>query len=313
MIKNNNLIEVNTITKRYGKFSAVKNISFELAKGDVLGFLGPNGAGKSTAMQMLSGNLKPDQGDILIKGVNLYQQSVEAKINLGYLAENPPLYREMTVDEYLYYCGRLRQIKKKHLDKAMFQVKNDCGLALQSKKRIGLLSKGFQQRVGIAQAIIHQPDVIILDEPTDGLDPRQMVEIRSLIKNLQKKSGIIFSTHILSEVQAICNRVLIINQGQQVHYGDMSELQQDNQLKEMVIGFRNPPDIKVLLKLSGVTKVEQLPANRFKIGCDQQQNPVENIVRQSVQQDWGLCALIPYQHSLENIFIDLVNQEQPSC
>src|SRR5512143_1266958 len=215
-MSNDTLIKVEHLVRYYGPQCAVNGVSFEVKRGEVLGFLGPNGAGKSTTMQMITGNLAPTAGRITINGIDILDKPKEAKAALGFLPEQPPVYRELTVDEYLRYCARLNRIAKGEIAKAMNNAKERCGLADVGKRLIGNLSKGYQQRVGIAQAIIHRPDVVILDEPTVGLDPIQIREIRKLIRELGGEHSVILSTHILPEVQATCNRVQIINKGQLV-------------------------------------------------------------------------------------------------
>jgi len=210
-----NLIEATQLTRYYGRHCAVQNLSFSLAKGQILGFLGENGAGKTTTLQMLAGNLAPSSGTIRINGFDLASQPKAAKRSLGYVPDMPPLYKELTVQEFLIYCAKLHGVAKAEIAAAAIdQTKARCGLTEVGERLIGNLSKGFQQRIGIAQAILHNPDIIILDEPTVGLDPIQIREIRSLIKELGQTQGIIFSSHILSEVQEICTDVLIIQHGQ---------------------------------------------------------------------------------------------------
>ena len=223
------LITVNNLTRHYGDFCAVNDISFELATGDILGFLGPNGAGKSSTMQMLTGNLAPTLGEIFIDGIDLLDEPRKAKSALGYLPEKPPLYKELTVTEYLVYCARLHRLDKQAIMSACDSAIERCGLGEVRKRLIRNLSKGYQQRVGIAQAILHSPPVIILDEPTVGLDPIQIIEIRKLIKELGSNHGIILCTHILPEVQAVCNRVQIINRGELVYKADLDEILSDQQ------------------------------------------------------------------------------------
>ncbi|NDG87803.1 MAG: ABC transporter ATP-binding protein, partial [Gammaproteobacteria bacterium] len=210
------LIEVEQLTRYYGDHCAVNNVSFALEKGEILGFLGPNGAGKTSTMQMICGNLAPTSGQVLINGIDMLDQPKEAKRALGYLPEIPPVYRDLTVDEFLGYCARLHGIPMERRQKALDQARERTGLKDVADRLIGNLSKGYQQRVGIAQAIVHMPDVIILDEPTVGLDPIQIREIRELIRDLGQEHGVILSTHILSEVQESCTRVQIIHQGRLV-------------------------------------------------------------------------------------------------
>ena len=223
---NTPLLRVNKLQRSYGKLFAVQNISFDLQKGEVLGFLGPNGAGKSTTMQMLSGVLAPDAGEIMVDGIDIARQPTRAKARIGYLPETPPLYPDLTVQEYLDYAARLHRISGPDIQQAVQQVMEQCNLLQHTKKRIRNLSKGYQQRVGIAQAIVHKPDIILLDEPTNGLDPIQIREIRTLIQQLGQEHAIILSSHILPEVESSCSRVLILNNGAIVFSEQMENLEQ---------------------------------------------------------------------------------------
>ncbi len=222
------------LCRNYGNYVAVCNINLELKRGEVLGLLGPNGAGKTTTMRMLTGNLAPSDGSIEVCGIDLLSNPQEAKTHLGFLPEIPPLYQDMTVDEYLLFAARLHHINKHEIGQKLEGVKQRCGLEDRSRHLIGTLSKGFQQRVGIAQAIIHNPDVIILDEPTVGLDPNQIREIRKLIRELGNFSSVILSTHILSEVESICDRVQIMYKGGVVFDQAMTELKQQGANLEMI-------------------------------------------------------------------------------
>ena len=219
-------VSAQDLSRSYGSRSAVSNIGFELRQGEVLGLLGPNGAGKTTTLQMLAGCLAPSTGAIEICGINLLEHPREAKALLGYLPETPPLYRELTVNEYLQLAARLHRIPKNEIAAAVNTTRQRCGLSEVGKRLIGNLSKGYQQRVGIAQAIVHNPRVVILDEPTVGLDPIQIREIRSLIRELGGEHSVILSTHILPEVESVCDRIQIMNQGKLVFGGDMAELKQ---------------------------------------------------------------------------------------
>jgi ABC-2 type transport system ATP-binding protein len=210
------LVVASGLSRYYSDHCAVDNLEVQLRKGEVLGLLGPNGAGKSTTMQMLTGNLAPTMGEILINGIDLLDEPRKAKQQIGYLPEQPPVYRDLTVGEYLHYCARLRNVPAKERKAAVDRATERCGLESVGKRLIGNLSKGFRQRVGIAQAILHNPAVVILDEPTVGLDPIQIREIRRLIRELGQEHGIILSTHILPEVQAVCDRVQILNRGKTV-------------------------------------------------------------------------------------------------
>ncbi len=222
------------VCRNYGSYVAVCNINLELKRGEVLGLLGPNGAGKSTTMRMLTGNLAPSAGSIEVCGIDLLSNPQEAKMHLGFLPEIPPLYQDMTVDEYLVFAARLHRIDTYEIGQKLDGIKQRCGLEDRSRHLIGTLSKGFQQRVGIAQAIIHSPDVIILDEPTVGLDPNQIREIRKLIRELGNSSSVILSTHILSEVESICDRVQIMCKGSVVFDQAITELKQQETNLEMI-------------------------------------------------------------------------------
>ncbi len=303
------LVQVKHLTRYYSQTCAVNDVSFDLAKGEVLGFLGPNGAGKSSTMQMITGNLAPGAGQVNIAGIDLLEQPKQAKREIGYLPEQPPLYRELTVDEFLRYCAQLNRIPRSHISSAMATAKEHTGLGDVGRRLIGNLSKGYQQRVGIAQAIIHSPAVVILDEPTVGLDPLQIREIRALICELGKEHGIILSTHILPEVQATCTRVQIINRGKLVFSDTTAGLESRMNATALIAGFHSAPDLAALQQLSGVERVEPLPGNRVRLHYDDS-NPAEALVEQSVAQRWRLHELTPECRTLEQIFIELTCSEE---
>lgn len=297
----NTLISVNNLTRHYGDVVAVNNISFELKVGDILGFLGPNGAGKSSTMQMLSGNLAPTLGAISINGVDLLAQAKIAKKALGYLPENPPLYQEMTVDEYLLFCARLHHIKKSQLTKVCDSAIERCALGDVKKRLIRNLSKGYQQRVGIAQAILHSPPVIILDEPTIGLDPIQILEIRQLMKTLGESHGIILCTHILPEVEAVCNRVQIINCGELVYSASLNEMlhQQEDRFD---ITLSSAVDQNTLTSHKVFDAIEIINPQRFSASS---KLSAEKLTAYIVEQQWGLTRFSTDELSLEKTFIAL--------
>ena len=258
------LIEVENLSRYYQNHCAISHLSFTLKAGEVLGYLGPNGAGKSTTMQVISGNLAPTEGEVRIAGHDILEAPRAAKSQLGYLPEHPPVYRDASVDEYLKYCARLHRISRTQLPAAIARVKSQCGLEDVGERLIGNLSKGFKQRVGIAQAIIHDPPVVILDEPTVGLDPIQIREIRQLIRDLGSERSVILSTHILSEVQATCDRVQIIRAGELIYNASIESLTH-NQDISVAVALRSPPGLDELLAIDGVDHADMLSEGKFRI------------------------------------------------
>ena len=303
-------VEANQLTRLYGGREAVSDVSFTLSKGEVLGFLGPNGAGKSTTMKMLTGNLAPSNGSVKICGIDMIENPKEAKALIGYLPEMRPLYKELTVDEYLQVAARLHRVRSGHIKKAVEIAKERCGLGHMSKRLIENLSNGYQQRVGIAQAIIHNPMVVILDEPTVGLDPIQIRDIRALIREVGAEHSVIISTHILPEVEMVCDHVQIIDKGKLVFNGSIDVLKRHRIGNKLLIGMHNPPNSDTLLKISGVTEVEALPSGLIRIRFADDATPAESIVQASVQNGWGLHQIAPDQTSLEDVFVQLTYQEQ---
>jgi len=306
---NEELLSVKHLSRFYGSLAAVNNISFHLNKGEVLGFLGPNGAGKSSTMQVITGNLAPSTGQINICGVDLLDSAKQAKANIGYLPEQPPLYRELTVDEYLSFCMQLHRIESSKQKQAIERAKERCGLTEVGQRLINNLSKGYQQRVGIAQAIIHNPEIIILDEPTVGLDPIQIREIRTLIRELAEDHGVILSTHILPEVQMTCDRVQIINRGQLVYSDDINHLHQRMRSNSIILGLSHAPAEAELKSLKGIDEVEVLSNTRFRLSHATEDNPAENIAQIAADKNWGLFEIRPEQKTLEQIFVELTSGE----
>jgi len=309
---NEPLIQVENLTRDYAETRAVDGISFEVARGQVLGFLGPNGAGKTTTMQMLSGNLAPSRGRIRIAGIDLLDRPRQAKAALGYLAERPPLYRELTVDEYLGYCARLNRIPRSEARQALARARRRCGLEEVGNRLIGNLSKGYQQRVGIAQAIIHSPPVVILDEPTVGLDPIQIGDLRNLIRELGAEHAVILSTHILPEVQAICSDVLIINRGRLVLSQSVQELERGQEGSDLRLCLSRPPtDVAAAVgALPGVAGVQHLGDDCLLVRCDPGEGAVaERIAQAALTNRWGLREIAVERHTLERVFLDLVHRD----
>lgn len=307
---NNITVEATELTRLYGGREAVSNVSFTLSKGQVLGFLGPNGAGKSTTMKMLTGNLAPSNGSVKICGIDMIENPKEAKALIGYLPEMRPLYRELTVDEYLTIAARLHRVASGNIKKAVENAKERCGLGHMSKRLIENLSNGYQQRVGIAQAIIHSPMVVILDEPTVGLDPIQIRDIRALIREVGGEHSVIISTHILPEVEMVCDHVQIIDKGKLVFNGGIDVLKKQRIGNKLLIGLRNPPTADAMLKIAGVVEVESLPNNMMRVRFAEDTAPAEAIVQAAVSNGWGLFQIAPDQTSLEDVFVQLTYQDQ---
>lgn len=310
---NNLTVEAIEITRLYGGREAVSNVSFSLNKGEVLGFLGPNGAGKSTTMKMLTGNLAPSSGSVKICGIDMIENPKEAKALIGYLPEMRPLYKELTVDEYLTMAARLHRVSAKHIKSAVEAAKERCGLGHMSKRLIENLSNGYQQRVGIAQAIIHRPMVVILDEPTVGLDPIQIRDIRALIREVGGEHSVIISTHILPEVEMVCDRVQIIDKGKLVFNGSIDVLKRQRVGNKLLIGLRQAPKADDLLNIAGVVEAETLPSGMIRVRFEGDTAPAEAIVQTAVQQGWGLYQIAPDQTSLEDVFMQLTYQEQAAA
>ncbi len=298
------LIQVENLYRDYGNLHALTDINLTLNRGEVLGFLGPNGAGKSTTMQIISGNLAPTSGRVRINGFDILDEPRQAKAALGFLPEQPPLYQELMVNEYLEYCAQLNRIAKLYIQDVVKKACERCGLSDVRKRLIGNLSKGYQQRVGIAQAIIHNPEVVILDEPTVGLDPIQIIEIRELIRELGSDHSVILSTHILPEVQTTCDRVIIINQGRIALEESLDELELRLHSNSVTVSLENPPSNETLNALEGITQLEQLNKHRYQLHCSDAFNPAD-FAKAAVNNNWQLTELAPKNNSLEQIFIDI--------
>ncbi len=303
------LIEVQGLSRYFGHLCAVDNVSFRVHKGEVVGFLGPNGAGKTTTMNIITGNLAPSAGSITIAGHDLLDDPKAAKGAIGYLPEQPPLYRELTVNEYLDFCAALNRLPRNQQRSARDAAKEKTGLTEVSNRLIGNLSKGYQQRVGIAQAVIHMPPVVILDEPTVGLDPIQIREIRRLIRDLGKEHSVILSTHILPEVQATCDQVQIINNGKLVLHDSIDGLEHHLQSASLTVAFHNTPDMEKLQSITGIKKVEQQREGRLRLFYEPDRDPTDEIVNCSAEHQWGLYELRPGRASLEEIFLQLTTEE----
>ncbi len=304
------LVDIQQLTRDFGPLRAVDEISFQVHQGEVLGFLGPNGAGKSSTMQMITGNLAPTSGQIQINGIDLLDSPKQAKAQIGYLPEQPPIYPDLTVNEYLRYAAKLNGIKGSEIKTSVEQAKSRCGLDKVGSRLTGNLSKGYQQRVGIAQAIIHSPKVVIFDEPTVGLDPIQIREIRALIQELKSDHSVILSTHILPEVQTMCDRVLMINRGKLLMSEEMNALLGDHSQSILLVGFNRTIEISALQAIPSIQRVESIADNRYRLVTDAPVEAAEAIVQQSVVEDWHLIELHQEKRSLEQVFVDTVYSDQ---
>jgi ABC-2 type transport system ATP-binding protein len=295
-------IEVKHLTKFFGEQAAVNDISFEIGKGEIVAFLGPNGAGKSTTMKMITGYIPASAGTITVNGITVDVDDLETRKIIGYLPENNPLYLDMYVKEYLHFVGSIYKIQDlKNRVNEMIQM---VGLELEQHKKIGALSKGYKQRVGLAQAFIHDPQVLILDEPTSGLDPNQLVEIRELIKTIGKEKTIMLSTHIMQEVEAICDRVIIINKGKIVANNNQQALDSRPEVQTIYIEFEGNVSSQVLSKISGVTTVKSLD-NGWLIEGSTDQDLRKNVSKKAQEAGWLIMTLKLEKKSLEAVFKEL--------
>lgn len=306
------LVDARNLYRYYANRCAVRALSLTLERGDILGLLGQNGAGKSTTLEMITGNRSPSAGTILIDGIDLLKRPRRAKRALGYLPETPPLYAEMTVLEYLRYCGRLRGLRGEVLDRAAARTCEQCGLGPFSRRLIGHLSKGYRQRIGVAQAILHRPAIVVLDEPTVGLDPLQIRQIRDLIRALGNEHGVILSTHVLAEVQATCNRIVILHEGQEVFAETMAALHRRLRPSSLLATFTRAPDLNRLRSVPGVLDVEAFDGSAVRIRFAAEASPAAAVAETAVAAGWGLEELTPERRSLEQIFMELTTKDAPA-
>lgn len=304
------MIEVENLTKYYGNLAAIKDVTFKVEEGEILGLLGPNAAGKTTTMRILTAFMPPSSGTARVAGFDVFDDSLEVRRRIGYMPETVPLYSEMTVSSYLDFVASVREVSNRR--ERVEEILETCGLASFGHTLIGKLSKGYRQRVGLAQALVHDPQVLILDEPTIGLDPKQIREVRQLIKSLSGDHTMVVSTHILPEVSEICSRVVIINEGRVVADGPPEMLEARlQQAQRVFVELRRPsPDVSERLRrLEGVTDVEIKGEGQYEVACTVGLDRREEIARAAVQEDWGLLELRPVGMSLEEIFLRLTTHE----
>lgn len=304
-------IVVDKITKLYGVQKAVNEVSFKVKTGEILGFLGPNGAGKTTTMKAITCYFTPNQGDIKVGGVSIYDDAEAIKKNIGYLPESNPLYPAMPVIDYLTFVAELHGIEKHKIKPRILEMVNICGLHKEKHKKIGELSKGYRQRVGLAQALIHDPSVLVLDEPTSGLDPNQIVEIRELIRKIGKEKTVILSSHILAEVEATCDRILIINKGKIVADGTAGELRKkargEEVLKIAIEGDEAGNIASALHEIASVSTVDTISKgdNTFQVHSKPNMSSRKDIFNMCVNKKWYLLEMTPSETKLEDVFREL--------
>ena len=309
------MIQVSHLTKLYGPHAAVNDLSFEVKKGEIVGFLGPNGAGKSTTMKILTGFMPATDGKVSVAGFDVFDQPLEVKKNVGFLPETPPVYPDMTVQDYLGFAGRLHQIPNAKIQSSIDQVLEKTSLTQVRKRLIGNLSKGFRQRVGLAQALIHNPPVLILDEPTVGLDPKQIIEIRELIKGLAGDHTVILSSHILPEVTATCQRIIVINKGRIVAEDTLEELtarMRKGHIYSMLVKNPTPEGLEALRKLNGVQSISPRGTQLVVEIHPKAQEVRDQIIETAVKYHMGVLEFSAEKVSLEDIFLQLTTVENPS-
>ena len=297
-------VRVKNLVKLFGNQTAVDDISFEVNPGEIVGFLGPNGAGKSTTMKIITGYLPPTEGSVQVCNLDVMDKSSQIKRFTGYLPEHNPLYLDMYVHEYLGFMGRLHGIKGKKLRDRISQMILLCGLDQEQNKIISTLSKGYKQRVGLAQALLHDPEVLILDEPTTGLDPNQIIEIRNLIKDISQKKTVIFSTHIMQEVQALCTRAIIINKGKIVADDKIDKLKEmvAPAVTKIIVEFANPVDRAILMTIDGVDSVDVIEDRIFSLAVKAGEDLRPVISKFAVDNNLSLVGLRQEEGSMEEIF-----------
>jgi len=300
-------IEVSHLVKQYGQQKAVDDLSFSVQKNEIVGFLGPNGAGKSTTLKMATGYVIPTSGTVKIDGIDVIEQPLEIKKRIGYLPEHNPLYLDMFVHEYLRFSGKFYGIKGSELKEKTFKVIDMCQLAVEQNKKIGQLSKGYRQRVGLAQALLHEPEVLILDEPTTGLDPNQLVEVRELIKTISTERTVLFSTHIMQEVQAICDRVIIINNGKMVADDSLSQIIEGSARQVLEVEFEIKIDEAKLYNFKGIKQVVQRDNNIYEIELEFLEDARPEMMKYITSLGLPLIGIKRQETTMEDVFKSLTD------
>ena len=301
----NSIVKIEHLSHRYTSSWAIRDINIEISQSGIVGLLGSNGAGKSTTMNILCGALNQTEGNVFINGINMREEPTRAKMEIGFLPQNPPLYMDLTVDEYLNYCAGLRLMPKDKMKPAIKEAKERCGIDHFSNRLIRNLSGGYRQRVGIAQAIVHRPRLVVLDEPTNGLDPNQIIEVRSLIKEIATDRAVIFSSHILTEIQVLCKEIRMIESGRIVFADTMDAFNNYVEPHSMLMHLENPPSEAGLLKIPGVTKADFITERQVRVYFNSDQDISERIITASVQNGWRLREISFDKSALDEIFKQL--------
>ncbi len=299
------VVKVENLSHRYSVQWAVKEVDFEIAGRGIYGLLGSNGAGKSTIMNIMCGVLKQTRGNVFIKGIDMRENAIEAKKLIGFLPQKPPLHPDLTVEEYLVHSAALRMMPDSEIGAAVDSVMEKCGLSQFRKRLIKNLSGGYQQRVGIAQAIIHQPDLVVLDEPTNGLDPNQIVEIRTLVKDIARERTVLLSTHILSEVQATCDHIRMVEEGQVVFAGSVEEFDNYIESDTIMVSLQEVPPAEKIEAIEGVVSAEYVGGTSYMVKFSDSQLATDGIVEASVVNKWRLSQIYLEKSSMDKIFAEL--------
>ena len=305
------LLSVHNLTRSFDSNTAIRNLNFDIHRGEVVALLGTNGAGKSTTLNVITGNLKPDNGNVKICGIDIVTKPIQAKNHLGYLPDTPPLYRELNVNEYLDFAARIQGVEKRRIKQSINEVVDTCGLHSVGHKLISNLSKGYQQRVGIAQAVIHHPELVILDEPTIGLDPVQMQDIRTLLHELSNDHSVLLSTHMLSEAESTCDRVLIIDNGKLLLDQTLQDLNKSPG-KRVKLRFRSNPPVEELNSIAGCESVSCSQYGNFVCRYNDA-SFIQQVQSKALQCEWQLYEIAPVASTLEQVFLDLVVRESTTA
>lgn len=303
-----NIVKIEHLSHKYTNSWAIRDINMEIGQTGIVGLLGSNGAGKSTTMNILCGALNQTEGNVYINGISMREQPKLAKQQIGFLPQNPPLYMDLTVDEYLNYCAGLRLIPKDKMKQAIRDAKQRCGVDHFSNRLLRNLSGGYRQRVGIAQAIVHRPKLVVLDEPTNGLDPNQIIEVRSLIKEIALDRAVIFSSHILSEVQVLCKDIKMIENGRIVFSDSMDAFNNYVEPHSVLVAMENPPSLAEIEKIAGVINIDVLTERQMRIYFNGDQSITERIVAASIHHGWRLREITLDKTALDEIFKQLSNK-----